>query len=175
MLQDHLQSDEIFYQTCTTEKSDLTVVVRALPISSEVKDICKDPVAQGISVNSVHRMHSTRDTKRQIPLFLVKVNRGNDKIYKVTRCLYLILPVEKQRQRNMPGQCYRCQWYGHSLAHCLMKVRCVPCREEQRAAECDRKKEISAMCALCNKANPSNYKGCEYATKLKKATPVTKG
>lgn len=63
---------------------------------SKITDICDDLRAQGISGNSVHRMYSTRAQKRQLPLFLVKAKRGDDKIYKVTRCLDLIVRVEKQ-------------------------------------------------------------------------------
>lgn len=32
-----------------------------------------------------------------------------------------------------------------------------------------------ATCALCKKAHPANYKGCEYAAKSRRATPVTNG
>lgn len=41
-LQDHLQKSKIFYHTNSMEKSDFRVVVRGLPMSSDLKDICED-------------------------------------------------------------------------------------------------------------------------------------
>lgn len=72
-------------------------------MTSEIKDIYEDLEAQGISIQSVHRIYSLRGPKRQLPLFLVKVLRGDNRIYKVTRWLDLIVLVEKQRERSMPG------------------------------------------------------------------------
>lgn len=174
-LQDHFQNKNIKYHSFAMEKSDLRVVIRGLPMSSEVDDISEDLADQGLVINGVHRMYSSRGGREQLPLFLIKVPRGDDRIYRITRCLDLVVRVEKQRARSIPGQCFRCQRYGHSQAHCFMRVRCVRCGEEHRATECQRDRNKSATCALCNKAHPANYKGCEHAPKPKKATPVTSG
>lgn len=103
------------------------------------------------------------------------MQRKYEKIFKLNRCLDLVVRIEKQRLKTMPGQCFCCQRYGHSQAPCQMRVRCVRCSEEHRATDYERNRKQSASCALCNKAYPANYRGCEYAPKPKEATPVTQG
>lgn len=79
------------------------------------------------------------------------------------------------RERILSGRCYRCQQYGHSQTYCKMRLRCVRYGGEHRNAGCGGAKKELPSCALCDKAHPANYKGCEYAPKPRRATPVTKG
>lgn len=101
-VQDHLQRFDIRYPTYAMEKSDLRVVERGLPMPSDIEDIQDDLCAQGINLNSDHTMQPVREPRKELPLLLIKVKRGDDKIYKVTIYLNLLVQVEKERERSMP-------------------------------------------------------------------------
>lgn len=51
-LQDHLQRNNIVYHTYATEKSNLRVVIRGLPMSTDLNDIVEDLHAQVIVASS---------------------------------------------------------------------------------------------------------------------------
>lgn len=80
-------------------------------------------------------------------------------MYKITRCLDLVVRNEKQHERTMPGKCYHCQRYGYSQAYCKMQLRCVRCVQEHRAADSGKTRKEPAICTLCAKAHlPQNQK-----------------
>lgn len=141
-------------------------------MSTELEDVKDDLSAQSIVVHSVHNIYSSRN---MLPLMLTKVRRDQDKIFKTTRCLNLLVRIERLRVRTLPGQCYKCQRYDHCLTYCKMQLRCIHCGQEHRAAVCGRPKKEPATCALCNKTIQANYRGCAYAPKPRKANSVTKG
>lgn len=104
--------------------------------------------SQGIEINSVHNMTPMRAPRNVLPLCLVKVKRGQDKVYKITRCLDLVVRLEKQSERSIPGQCYRCSGVGHSQAYCKMQLRYVRCGDEHRAADCKRAEKVPQSCKV---------------------------
>lgn len=83
-------------------------------MSTDRSDVEEDFRAQGIVVNSAHRMFSSIGLRRELRLILLKVKRDQDRICEIIRCLELVVRVEKQQDRTLPGQCYKCQRCGHS-------------------------------------------------------------
>lgn len=67
--------------------------------------------------------------KRELLLILVKVRKAQDKVFKVKRCLDLVVRVEKHRDQSMLIKCY-----------CTLQDA-VTCGKEHRAADCGRSKK----------------------------------
>ncbi|GBP53945.1 hypothetical protein EVAR_96623_1 [Eumeta japonica] len=72
----------------------------------------------------------------------------------------------------MPGQCHRCQLYGHAAAN-HAQPGCVKCLVPHWNKHCERKKEAGGKpsCCNCGQEHTANYKGCPVAPKPK---PVNK-
>lgn len=96
-LQNHLQEKVTRDHTFAMEKTDLRVVLGGVPMSSDFEETFNDLCAKGIVVTSLHNMYSSKAPIKELPLMLAMVRRGQDKTYKITRCLELIIRVEKQR------------------------------------------------------------------------------
>ncbi|GBP63921.1 Nucleic-acid-binding protein from transposon X-element [Eumeta japonica] len=74
--------------------------------------------------------------------------------------------VEAPYRKSGPGQCYRCQLYGHAAQNCYAQPRCVKCREPHSTKECKRSKDSGDVpeCVNCNsEGHPASYKGCPKA------------
>ncbi|CAH2016649.1 unnamed protein product [Acanthoscelides obtectus] len=72
----------------------------------------------------------------------------------------MIVKIEAQKKREGPGQCYRCQQFGHSQQNCSGAPKCVRCAGAHRASECKVPQERAATCANCGGSHPANYGGC---------------
>ncbi|GBP94791.1 Nucleic-acid-binding protein from transposon X-element [Eumeta japonica] len=73
--------------------------------------------------------------------------------------------VENPHKR-LPGQCHRCQRYGHASANC--HARCVKCLVPHWTKECPLTKESAEKpsCVNCGANHTANYKGCPKAPKV---------
>ncbi|GBP67583.1 hypothetical protein EVAR_98637_1 [Eumeta japonica] len=69
--------------------------------------------------------------------------------------------VEPPYKKGMPGQCHRCQLYGHAASNCHAQPRCVKCLVPHCTKDCERKKEAGGKPSCCN---------CARNTR-----PITKG
>lgn len=104
---------------------------------------------------------------------MVKLTKSEEgkKIYNLTHLCYLKVTVETLRRKSGPGQCFRCQRFGHAANCCNLNYRCVSCGQDHPSFKClnkDSEEDIPPMCANCKKAHPANYKGCEAYPKLTK-------
>lgn len=159
-----LQKRKLNFHTYELPCEDIRVVI--LGKKMETKDIYEDLIAQGFKVHAVHAMHT------QLPLFLVNLPRTENKIFDVSKiCGISGINVEKQQPRSAPGQCYRCQKYGHSQANCHLAVKCVRCGGGHRAAECKLPK--AAKCANCGGPHVANYRGSPTTPKMGKSATLT--
>lgn len=54
-------------------------------------------------------------------------------------------------------QCKKCQIWGHATSNCYLKyMRCVKCAGEHRFYECEKSREVPAVCANCGKDHPAS-------------------
>ncbi|GBP29527.1 Nucleic-acid-binding protein from transposon X-element [Eumeta japonica] len=76
--------------------------------------------------------------------------------------------VEAPHKRGGPGQCHRCQRYGHASANCHVQPRCVKCLVPHWTSECPLTKESGKKpaCVNCNQSHTANYRGCPKAPKI---------
>ncbi|KAL0852945.1 hypothetical protein ABMA27_012738 [Loxostege sticticalis] len=86
------------------------------------------------------------------------------------------LRVEPPRKRGTPGQCHRCQLYGHSARNCRARPRCVKCLGDHGTADCARYRATASeppSCVLCDSAgHPANYRGCPRAPRHQPRAPT---
>lgn len=100
------------------------MVTKGLAIVTEPEDIKKDLSDQRLAIHMIDRMTSQIAPKRELMLFLMKVTRNEQKIYKFTKYLDLVMKVEKQREKPMPEQLKMLQvWIQSSLLHDNAHVR----------------------------------------------------
>ncbi|CAH2099807.1 unnamed protein product [Euphydryas editha] len=168
-----------FHTYALDDEKQLRVVLRGIPKEIPISSITEDLKLQNLPVREVHRMYHPR-TKLPYDLVLVVLDlspegKGIFAINKV--CQLSGIQVEVPKNRGAPGQCHRCQLYGHSARHCHAKPRCVKCTGDHGTSDCPRKTrdpEIPPSCVLCNtQGHPANYRGCSKAPKRssKKAQP----
>ncbi|GBP67553.1 Nucleic-acid-binding protein from transposon X-element [Eumeta japonica] len=70
--------------------------------------------------------------------------------------------VEAPYRKSGPGQCFRCQLYGHAAQNCYAQPRCVKCRKPHSTKDCKRNKDSGDIpeCVNCNsEGHPASYKG----------------
>ncbi|CAH2099021.1 unnamed protein product [Euphydryas editha] len=160
-----------FHTYALEEEKQLRVVIRGVPKEIPVSSITEDLKHQNLPVREVHRMYHPR-TKLPYDLVLVVLDLSPEGkgIFAITKvCQLSGIQVEVPKNRGAPGQCHRCQLYGHSARHCHAKPRCVKCTGDHGTSDCPRKTrdpEIPPSCVLCNtQGHPANYRGCSKAPK----------
>ncbi|GFS85362.1 PRE_C2HC domain-containing protein [Trichonephila clavipes] len=82
------------------------VVIKGLPISTDICDIQKDLTERGFLVNKVAQLTKTK-TKFKLPIFMVELQKSPDSpdIFKLESCCYLTVKIdtrsiEDQAQRS---------------------------------------------------------------------------
>lgn len=164
-----LRSESIGFHTYALEcEKSLRVVIRGLPAEFDPATIRADLESQGFPIREVHRMYSGRD-KRPFDLVLVILDLSPEgkKIFGLkTVCRLSGLSVEAPFRLGPPGQCHRCQLYGHSARNCNARPRCVKCLGDHGTADCKRSRDdpTPPSCVLCNaEGHTANYRGCPKA------------
>ncbi|GBP39233.1 hypothetical protein EVAR_22637_1 [Eumeta japonica] len=103
-------------------------------------EIQADLCGQGFPVHSVHRL-CRRDGS---PLWLVlAVLPRTEEAKNIFNNLNMVcglsgIRVEAPHKKGGPGQCHRCQLYGHAAANCHADPRCVKCLVPHWTRECPR-------------------------------------
>ncbi|GBP40534.1 Nucleic-acid-binding protein from transposon X-element [Eumeta japonica] len=77
-------------------------------------------------------------------------------------------PSRGPHKKGGPGQCHRCQLYGHAAANCHADPRCVKCLVPHWTRECPRTRESGEKpsCVNCLQQHTANYRGCPKAPKF---------
>ncbi|GBP00021.1 hypothetical protein EVAR_74353_1 [Eumeta japonica] len=102
---------------------------------------------------SVHRLHRRKGTS--IGLVLAALNQTNNtkdifkKFLKV--CSLFGITLKASYKRGGPGQCQRCQQYGHTSAHCHAQLKCLKCAVPHLTLDCTGTKNNPR-----NKSRPTN-------------------
>ncbi|GJQ75508.1 hypothetical protein Trydic_g17595 [Trypoxylus dichotomus] len=113
------------------------------------------------------------ETRRPTPLVLVQLTTNDESkgIFKVTHVSGINVTVESQlAKKDQVTQCHRCQLYGHGHRNCHAAAVFVKCTGPHQTAECTKRRDAPAKCALCQAPHTANYEGCPkspYAKKVK--------
>ncbi|GBP48476.1 Nucleic-acid-binding protein from transposon X-element [Eumeta japonica] len=147
------------------EERKVKAVICGIPVDFALDDIYF--FNQGLPVFSVHRM-SRRDGS---PLWMVLaiLERTGDIFNALSvACVLSGIRVEAPYKKGGPGQCHRCQKYGHAAANCHADPRCVKCLVPHWTKECPltRESEEKPSCVNCGQCHTANYRGCPRAPKF---------
>ncbi|KAI8427030.1 hypothetical protein MSG28_014671 [Choristoneura fumiferana] len=150
------------------EEKGLRVVVRGVPKELAVDAVKSDLIAQSLPVREVHRMYRARcKTPIDLVVVILDLSPEGKQIFNLKSVCHISgISVEPPHRRGTPGQCHRCQLYGHSARYCHAAPRCVKCTGDHGTIECPRPKvtEEPPSCTLCGTVgHTANYRGCPKA------------
>ncbi|GBP37863.1 Nucleic-acid-binding protein from transposon X-element [Eumeta japonica] len=159
-----------FHTYALEEERKVKAVIRGIPADFNTDDIKSDLLNQGFPVQSVHRL-CRRDGS---PLWLVlavlpRTEEARSIFANLSKvCGLSGIRVEAPRNRGGPGQCHRCQRYGHAAANCHADPRCVKCLVPHWTKECPRTRDSGEKpeCVNCGLQHTANYRGCPKAPKF---------
>lgn len=151
------------------ENKPIKIIIRGLPITTPIQQIMDNLTEQGFKNNKVSQLVSRR-TKENLPLFLVTLpnNEHSKNIFNITNILRLVITVEKYKGLSGPSQCYRCQRFGHSANYCTANVRCMKCAKEHHTKDCQKTREVPALCINCGGDHPASYRSCPLYISISK-------
>ncbi|GBP68076.1 Nucleic-acid-binding protein from transposon X-element [Eumeta japonica] len=138
-----IKSDLPFHTYALEEERKVKAVLKGIPLEFETEDIKLDLERQGYPVLAVHRMHRRDGTALRMSLIILE-RWIEQKIFskKLSNiCGLSGIIVEVPYRRGKPGQCYRCQLYGHAAANCHAQPRCVKCLVLHWTKDCNRNRE----------------------------------
>ncbi|GFX42639.1 nucleic-acid-binding protein from transposon X-element [Trichonephila clavipes] len=155
---------EEFYVIDPPDSRPLKIVIKGLPISTEIGEIQEDLTSQGFSVEKVAQLTRSK-TKSPLPIFMVELEKKPDSldIFKMKKCCCLTVQVDAFNRRPGVLQCYNCNLFNHSSKNCFMHTRCLKCGKSHRTNECLIKERIqNPVCINCNKTgHMANWSQCK--------------
>ncbi|GBP26344.1 Nucleic-acid-binding protein from transposon X-element [Eumeta japonica] len=164
-----------FHTFALEEERKVKAVIKGIPVEIETENVKENLQRQGYPIVAVHRMHRRDGTALGLVLAILERSDSARAIFKDLSnvCGLSGIAVEPPYRKGMPGQCHRCQLYGHAAANCHAQPRCVKCLVPHWTKDCERKKEAGGKpsCCNCGQEHTANYKGCPVAPKPK---PVNK-
>ncbi|GBP89461.1 Nucleic-acid-binding protein from transposon X-element [Eumeta japonica] len=153
------------------EERKVKAVLKGVPVEIDTEDIKADLVRQEYPVQAVHRMHRRDGTALGLVLAILNKTDGATDIFKklANVCGLSGITVEAPYKKGIPGQCHRCQLYGHAATNCHAPPRCVKCLDPHWTKECSRTRDSEGKPACCNceSDHTANYGGCPAAPKPK--------
>lgn len=146
-------------------------VLKGVPFELQNEEITADLKEQGFPVEVTHKLYNKHGVL--YPVCLVVLTNGPQardifKKRELTVCGLSGIKVVPPNARGIPGQCHRCQLYGHAAANCSAPPRCVKCLVPHHTKECTRTRDAPTLpgCVLCGQyGHPANYRGCPRAPK----------
>ncbi|GBP90494.1 Nucleic-acid-binding protein from transposon X-element [Eumeta japonica] len=159
-----------FHTYALEEERKLKAVIRGIPTDFPVDEIQADLCGQGFPVHSVHRLCRRGGSPLWLLLAVLPRNEEAKNIFNNLNmmCGLLSIRVEAPHKKGGPGQCHRCQLYGHAAANCHADPRCVKCLVSHWTRECPRTRESGEKpsCVNCLQQHTANYRGCLKAPKF---------
>ncbi|GBP43069.1 Nucleic-acid-binding protein from transposon X-element [Eumeta japonica] len=109
-----------FHTFALEEERKSKAVIKGILTEIETDDIKHDLEQQGYSVHAVHRMHRRDGSLLNMVLAILdKSEKAKDIFKNLSKiCGLSGIRAEAPYSRGMPGQCHRCQIYGHTAANC---------------------------------------------------------
>lgn len=167
MIQNILDQNHAKYHTYSIpENRDIKVVIRKLPSFTEINTIESELEEEGFEFKKVIQMQKRVDgTLKKLPLFIVILPRteNNKRIYKLNALFNLKIEIQDYRRKSGLLQCFKCQGYFHTQAHCTHDPKCVKCAGPHLSSECPTPKGEKApnlKCANCEGEHPASYRQC---------------
>ncbi|GFT34659.1 nucleic-acid-binding protein from transposon X-element [Trichonephila clavipes] len=161
---------EEFYVINPPDSRPQKIVIKGLPVSTEIGEIQADLTSQGFCVRKVAQLTRSK-TKSPFPIFMVELERNPDSpdIFQLKKCFYLAVQVDTFNRRPGVSQCYYCNLFNHSSKNCYMRTRCLKCGESHRTSDCPIKEKITnPICINCNKTgHMANWSQCKEFPKRK--------
>ncbi|GFV59398.1 uncharacterized protein TNCV_4633741 [Trichonephila clavipes] len=164
------EKSEEFYVIDPPDSRPLKIVIKGLPVSTEIGEIQEYLASQGFCVEKVAQLTRSK-TKSPLPIFMVELEKNPDSpdIFQLKKCCYLAVQVDAFNKRPGVSQCYNCNLFNHSSKNCFMRTRCLKCGESHRTSDCLIKEKIAnPVCINCNKTgHMANWSQCEEFPKRK--------
>ncbi|GBP83890.1 hypothetical protein EVAR_36538_1 [Eumeta japonica] len=115
-----IKSDIPFHTYALEEERKVKAVLKGVPVEIDTEDIKADLVRQEYPVQAVHRMHRRDGTALGLVLAILNKTDGATDIFKklANVCGLSGITVEAPYKKGIPGQCHRCQLYGHAATNC---------------------------------------------------------
>ncbi|GFW79626.1 nucleic-acid-binding protein from transposon X-element [Trichonephila clavipes] len=130
----------------------IKVIIKGLPVKTDVADIEADLVSKGFAKKKVAQMRKF-STKEPLPIFMVEVRRTEtaELIHDVKSICYLCVTIDPFRKKPGATQCYNCNFFNHLSKNCKMAPRCLKCGKNHRTGECTIAGKIEKpRCINCN-------------------------
>ncbi|GBP67549.1 Nucleic-acid-binding protein from transposon X-element [Eumeta japonica] len=167
-----------FHTYALEEERKVKAVLKGVPVEIDTEDIKADLVRQEYPVQVVHRMHRRDGTALGLVLAILNKTDGATDIFKnlANVCGLSGITVEAPYKKGIPGQCHRCQLYGHAATNCHAPPRCVKCLDPHWTKECSRTRDSEGKPACCNcgSDHTANSGGCPAAPKPKPKSSYNK-
>ncbi|UYV70717.1 Prkrir [Cordylochernes scorpioides] len=156
-----------FHFKILDDEKCLRVVVRGLDRCITIPEIQEDLENKGFEMSKLARLRNSR-TKEELPLIQVTLPKTarNKEIYNITDLCDMKCNVEAYRAPKGPGQCHRCQNFGHSQFECRETPKCVKCGENHFTSECAKEKKVPPKCANCQGQHTASWRGCPLYRKI---------
>ncbi|GFX85082.1 nucleic-acid-binding protein from transposon X-element [Trichonephila clavipes] len=170
---------EQFFALHPQDTKPQKIVIKGLPISTDIDDIKKDLSDRGFLVSKVAQLTKLK-SKFKLPIFMVELQKSPDSpdIFKLDKCCFLTVKIDTFNRRPGPTQCYNCNLFNHSSKNCHIKTRCLKCGEPHKTGDCPIKELIeNPICINCNKTGHlANSHRCEKFPKIqpKKGAPLSR-
>ncbi|GFT01575.1 nucleic-acid-binding protein from transposon X-element [Trichonephila clavipes] len=148
----------------------IKVVIKGLPVKTDVAEIESDLISQGFEVEKVAQLRKV-STKEPLPIFMVEVHRNEkaELIHDVKTVCYLCVTVDPFRKKPGATQCYNCNYFNHSSKNCRMTPRCLKCEKDHRTGDCTIKEKLEKpRCINCNQeGHVASLRSCTAFPKIK--------
>ncbi|GFV66781.1 nucleic-acid-binding protein from transposon X-element [Trichonephila clavipes] len=148
----------------------IKVVIKGLPVKTDVAEIESDLISQGFEVEKVAQLRKF-STKEPLPIFMVEVRRNEkaELIHNVKIVCYLCVTGDPFRKKPGATQCYNCNYFNHSSKNCRMTPRCLKCGKDHRTGDCTMKEKLEKpRCINCNQeGHVASLRSCTAFPKIK--------
>lgn len=168
-IQDLLGKEKIAFHTYgLKEDRVLKVLLRGIPTfhTEELVSLNYNPP------------HVRQFIKNGIKLLMFTVtlpcNPESKNIFNLSTFFYVKIRVEAYRNSG-PAQCYNCQGFGHSSAHCGHPPKCVKCGKNHLSNNCNKSVDQPPTCCNCGGEHTASFKKCPsyiLSSTQKKAKPT---
>ncbi|GFS80863.1 nucleic-acid-binding protein from transposon X-element [Trichonephila clavipes] len=164
------EKGEEFHAIDPIEVRPQKVVIKGLPISTDINAIRDDLTERGFNVIKVVQLTRAK-SKFKLPIFMVELKKlpGSPDIFQLETCCFLSIKIDSFNRRPGATQCYNCNLFHHSSSNCNIKTRCLKCGEPHKTGDCPIKTKIeNPTCINCQqKGHLANSHRCPKFPKPK--------
>ncbi|GFT69218.1 nucleic-acid-binding protein from transposon X-element [Trichonephila clavipes] len=160
------EKGEQFFALIPAANRPQKIVIKGLPITTDIDYIGRDLTSSGFQVLKVAQFTKTK-TKLKLPIFMVDIQKSPD-IFKLETCCYLSIKIDNYNRRTGAAQCYNCNPFNHSSKNIHIQTRCLKCGEPHKTGDCPIEDKIdNPTCINCNqKGHMANSHRCPKYPKI---------